>query len=103
MPETKLQPKRAGAVGSTRLVRPERVQKGDMVLLTATVIESDEHYPLVMIHDHVSGHNVCYMRPHIGGLLVRPNDRCERWGPAAPDARIGADLNGWPPSAPHLG
>jgi len=63
----------AAAVVLNRLVRPEHVQKGDMVLLTATVIESDEHYPLVMIHDHVSGHNVCYLRPHIGGLLVRPN------------------------------
>lgn len=31
------------------------------------------------------------------------NDGCERWGPAAIDVRIVADLNGWPPSAPHLG
>jgi hypothetical protein len=36
-------------------------------------------------------------------LLMQPNDRCERWGPAATDARIVADLNGWSPSAPHLG
>jgi hypothetical protein len=35
--------------------------------------------------------------------MVVPNDRCERWGPAATDARIVADVNGWPPSAPHLG
>jgi hypothetical protein len=37
------------------------------------------------------------------GCAVRHNDRCERWGPAAADARIATDLNGWPPSAPHLG
>jgi hypothetical protein len=37
------------------------------------------------------------------GTNIRFNDWCERWGPAATDARIVADLNGWPPSAPHLG
>jgi len=36
-------------------------------------------------------------------IALCPNDRCERWGPAAGDARIATDLNGWPPSAPHLG
>ena len=63
-----------------RLVRPERVTVGQIVMLTATVIKADDHYPLLMVHDHVSGHNVCYVRPHIGGLLVGPNDAAERPG-----------------------
>src|SRR5581483_311308 len=31
------------------------------------------------------------------------NDERERWEPAADDARIGADLNRWLPSAPRFG
>jgi len=36
-------------------------------------------------------------------LALRPNDERERWEPAAADARIGTDLNGWLPSAPRYG
>jgi hypothetical protein len=32
-----------------------------------------------------------------------PNDERERWEPAATDAGIGTDLNGWLPSAPRFG
>jgi hypothetical protein len=32
-----------------------------------------------------------------------PNVERERWEPAAADARIGTDLNGWLPSAPRFG
>ena len=33
---------------------------------------------------------------------ILPNDVRERWGPAATDARIASDLNGWSPSAPRI-
>jgi hypothetical protein len=40
---------------------------------------------------------------YFNGRTDTANDRCERWGPAATGVRIVADLNGWSPSAPHLG
>jgi len=35
--------------------------------------------------------------------LLLPNDERQRWEPAAGDARIAADLNGWLPSAARFG
>ena len=41
---------------------------------------------------------------HPSGLdQLPPNDGRERWEPAATDAGIGTDLNGWLPSAPRSG
>ena len=38
--------------------------------------------------------------PHTSTM---PNVERERWEPAATDAGIGTDLNGWPPSTPRFG
>ena len=44
---------------------------------------------------------VCFHKVWCGSLW--PNDKRERWEPAAGDARVGTDLNGWLPSAPRFG
>ena len=42
-------------------------------------------------------------KAYVASCTKRPNAQRERWGPAAGDAGIASNLNGWPPSAPRCG